>query len=87
MTSASNEQLADTMRCMADRAGVPQSAVNITPGLYHDLMDRADAALVTSGTATMEAALHELPLRWCTRWRRSPISWAACWWISSGSAW
>ncbi|MBQ0159357.1 MAG: hypothetical protein KBT28_01865 [Bacteroidales bacterium] len=61
MTSASNEQLADSMRRMADRAGVPQGAVNITPGLYHDLMDRAEAALVTSGTATMEAALHELP--------------------------
>ena len=61
MTSASNEQLADIMRRLADRAGVPQSAVNITPGLYHDLMDHADAALVTSGTATMEAALHELP--------------------------
>ena len=61
MTSASNDQLADTMRRMAEEAGVPLSAVNITPGLYHDLMDRAEAALVTSGTATMEAALHELP--------------------------
>ncbi|MDO5450573.1 MAG: lipid-A-disaccharide synthase [Akkermansia sp.] len=61
MTSASTERLAETMRRMADEAGVPQEAVNITPGLYHDLMDRADAALVTSGTATLEAALHELP--------------------------
>jgi lipid-A-disaccharide synthase len=49
------------MRRMADEAGMPQEIINICPGSYHDLMDRSEAALVTSGTATLEAALHELP--------------------------
>ena len=60
-TSASSEKLAATMRRMAEKAGVPAELINICPGSYHDLMDRAEAALVTSGTATLEAALHELP--------------------------
>ncbi len=60
-TSASSEKLAAVMRRMAERAGVPAEVINICPGSYHDLMDRAEAALVTSGTATLEAALHELP--------------------------
>lgn len=60
-TSASSERLANTMRKMAEKAGVPAELINICPGSYHGLMDRAEAALVTSGTATLEAALHELP--------------------------
>lgn len=60
-TSASSEKLAAMMRRMAEKAGVPAELINICPGSYHDLMDRAEAALVTSGTATLEAALHELP--------------------------
>ncbi len=60
-TSASSEKLAALMRDMAEKAGVPAERINICPGSYHGLMDRAEAALVTSGTATLEAALHELP--------------------------
>lgn len=60
-TSASNTKLADSMRRMAEKAGIPPEIINICPGSYHDLMDRAEAALVASGTATLEAALHELP--------------------------
>ena len=60
-TSASSEKLAAVMRRMADEAGMPQEIINICPGSYHDLMDRSEAALGTSGTATLEAALHELP--------------------------
>ena len=60
-TSASSEKLAAVMRRMADEAGMPAEIINICPGSYHDLMDRSEAALVTSGTATLEAALHELP--------------------------
>ncbi len=60
-TSASSEKLAAMMREMAAKAGVDPALINICPGSYHDLMDRAEAALVTSGTATLEAALHELP--------------------------
>ncbi len=60
-TSASNERLAASMRAMADAANMPQDIINVSPRSYHELMDRSQAALVTSGTATLEAALHELP--------------------------
>lgn len=60
-TSGSNPRLTAGMERMAREAGVKPEEVNITPGLYHDLMDEAEAALVTSGTATLESALHELP--------------------------
>jgi lipid-A-disaccharide synthase len=60
-TSASSEKLAAIMRRMAEKAGVSPELINICPGSYHGLMDRAEAALVASGTATLEAALHELP--------------------------
>lgn len=60
-TSASTPKLAEMMQRMAQKAGVAAELINISPGSYHDLMDRAEAALVTSGTATLEAALHELP--------------------------
>ena len=60
-TSASSPKLEAMMLRMAQRAGVPAEQLNIRVGNYHDLMDRAEAALVTSGTATLEAALHGLP--------------------------
>lgn len=60
-TSGSNPRLVATMQRMAAAAGLAPEEVNITLGLYHDLMDEAEAALVTSGTATLESALHELP--------------------------
>ena len=60
-TSASSPKLEAMMLRMAQKAGVPAELLNIRVGNYHDLMDRAEAALVTSGTATLEAALHGLP--------------------------
>lgn len=60
-TSASSPKLESMMLRMAQKAGVPPEQLNIRAGNYHDLMDRAQAALVTSGTATLEAALHGLP--------------------------
>lgn len=60
-TSASNEKLAAMMCGIAEKAGVAPEALNIRVGSYHDLMDRAAVAAIASGTATMEAALHELP--------------------------
>lgn len=60
-TSASSPELLKKMQRMANRAGVPEDVLNIRLGNYHSLMDRAQAALVTSGTATLEAALHNLP--------------------------
>ncbi len=60
-TAASTEALAERMRSMAVKAGVPVEKFNITVGNYHSLMDRAGVGVVASGTATMEAALHRLP--------------------------
>lgn len=60
-TAASNERLADIMRAMVIDAGLSPEALDIRVGNYHDLMDRAAAAAVASGTATLEAALHRLP--------------------------
>lgn len=60
-TSASSPKLEAMMLKMAQKSGVPAEQLNIRQGNYHDLMDRAEAALVTSGTATLEAALHRLP--------------------------
>lgn len=60
-TSAASKQLASAMQRMAEQAGIDAELLHINPGSYHDLMDRAEAALVASGTATLEAALHELP--------------------------
>ena len=60
-TSASTPKLEAMMLRMAQKANVPAEQLNIRVGNYHDLMDRAQAALVTSGTATLEAALHRLP--------------------------
>ncbi len=60
-TSASTPKLAALMQRMTEAAGVDPALINVVPGSYHGLMDRAEAALVTSGTATLEAALHELP--------------------------
>lgn len=60
-TAASNEMLAERMRGMAQKAGMPPELFHITVGGYHELMDRAAVGVVASGTATMEAALHRLP--------------------------
>ncbi len=60
-TAASTEALADRMRNMAEKAGMPTDIFHIKVGGYHELMDRATVGVVASGTATMEAALHRLP--------------------------
>jgi len=60
-TSASSAKLAAIMEKLRVEANVPAELINIAPGSYHELMDRSHAAVVTSGTATLEAALHELP--------------------------
>jgi lipid-A-disaccharide synthase len=60
-TAASNERLANRMIEMAKADGLSAEALNIKVGHYHNLMDRCSAAAIASGTATLEAALHELP--------------------------
>lgn len=60
-TAASNQRLANRMKTMVDKAGLSPEVFNIKLGNYHDLMDRAWAAVIASGTATLEAAIHKLP--------------------------
>lgn len=60
-TGASSEKFALRLKEICDSLHAPQNLVNIRLGNYHELMDRASAAIIASGTATMEAALHELP--------------------------
>lgn len=60
--SASNPRLELQMRKIAAHEGFRDADLPpIGVGTYHELMDRATVALVTSGTATLEAALHDLP--------------------------
>lgn len=60
-TAAANERLADKMRRMVEKSGLMPEVFNITVGSYHNLMDRAWVGAVASGTATLEAAIHQLP--------------------------
>lgn len=59
--SAANEQLAQTMRKMADDAGLPEAKGWIEVGSVYDLMQRCQTGAVASGTATLEAACFGLP--------------------------
>lgn len=59
--SAANETLAGFMRQMADEHGMPEAKRWIETGTVYDLMQRAEAGAVASGTATLEAACFGLP--------------------------
>jgi lipid-A-disaccharide synthase len=59
--SAANETLAGYMREMADAHGMPEAKRWIEVGTVYDLMQRAEAGAVASGTATLEAACFGLP--------------------------
>lgn len=59
--SAANERLAQTMRELADAAGVPEARKWIEVGTVYDLMQRCQTGAVASGTATLEAACFGLP--------------------------
>ncbi len=59
--SAANETLAGFMRHMADEHGMPEAKRWIETGTVYDLMQRAEAGAVASGTATLEAACFGLP--------------------------
>lgn len=59
--SAANETLAGFMRAMADEHGMPEAKRWIETGTVYDLMQRATAGAVASGTATLEAACFGLP--------------------------
>ncbi len=59
--SAANERIAGQLREMADAAAMPEAKAWIETGTVYDLMQRAQAGAVASGTATLEAACFGLP--------------------------
>ncbi len=59
--AAANERLASMMREMAEAAAMPEAKGWIETGAVYDLMQRAQAGAVASGTATLEAACFGLP--------------------------
>ncbi len=59
--SAANPTLAAEMIALAQAAGLPEAADWIETGTVYDLMQRATAGAVASGTATLEAACLGLP--------------------------
>lgn len=60
-TAASSDKFANRLEQIRQEHQIPDGLIKIHTGKYHELMDRAAAAIIASGTATMEAALHELP--------------------------
>lgn len=60
-TAASSPKIERILHELVHTSDVDPSLVNIRLGNYHELMDRATAGVVASGTATMEATLHKLP--------------------------
>ncbi|MFS8627840.1 MAG: lipid-A-disaccharide synthase [Limnochordales bacterium] len=61
----------ETVRKAVSGAGVP---VAVVPGRAYDVMHAADAAIISMGTATLEAALLGLPHVAC--YRLSPVTYA-----------
>jgi lipid-A-disaccharide synthase len=62
---------ADLIRPFLDRAGVP---VTLVDGRVYDALRASDAAIVTSGTATLETGLMAVPM--VIVYRVSPLSYA-----------
>jgi lipid-A-disaccharide synthase len=73
--AAANEAIAGRLRLMADAAGMPEARQWIETGTVYDLMQRAGAGAVASGTATLEAACFGLP--YALIYRVSPMTYLA----------
>ena len=72
--SAPRAALAEEMRAQARAAGLGPPRLEIATGAAHDVMQRAAAGLVASGTATLEAAFFGLPFALVYK-----VSWATYW--------
>lgn len=72
--AAASEVLAATMRVMA--AGTD---ITVRLGGAHELMNRAAAGMVTSGTATLEATFFELPF--VLVYKVAPLTWILGKWL------
>jgi lipid-A-disaccharide synthase len=73
VASAASEKLAATMRGML--TGSPVAGLTIETGTVHTLMQRVCCGAVASGTATLEAAIYELPH--CLIYKVSPGTYLA----------
>jgi lipid-A-disaccharide synthase len=73
VASAASEKLAVTMRGML--AENPVADLTIETGTVHTLMQKVACGAVASGTATLEAAIHELP--YCLIYKVSPGTYLA----------
>ncbi|HEX2746836.1 MAG TPA: lipid-A-disaccharide synthase [Verrucomicrobiales bacterium] len=73
VASAASEKLAATMRGML--AENPVADLTIETGTVHTLMQKVACGAVASGTATLEAAIHELP--YCLIYKVSPGTYLA----------
>jgi lipid-A-disaccharide synthase len=73
--AAANEAIAGRLRLMADAADMPEARQWIETGTVYDLMQRASAGAVASGTATLEAACFGLP--YTLVYRVSPATYLA----------
>jgi lipid-A-disaccharide synthase len=59
---AADEELASMLHALLRDQPTLAGAVHITHGRSHDCLEAADAVLVASGTATLEAALFKRPM-------------------------
>jgi lipid-A-disaccharide synthase len=71
--SAASHQLADSMMNTLEQLGQSEDFCAITVRASHDLMQRAIAGMVCSGTATLEAAFFGLPL--CIVYKVAWLTW------------
>jgi lipid-A-disaccharide synthase len=63
----------DWMAALIKRQQSGAAAIQTIAGLTHDVLEHADVAVVASGTATVEAALHARPM--VVVYRVSPFTW------------
>jgi lipid-A-disaccharide synthase len=71
--SAASHQLADRMLATLEQLGQSEDFCAVTVRASHELMQRAIAGMVCSGTATLEAAFFGLPL--CVVYKVAWLTW------------
>jgi len=71
--SAASHQLAERMMATLEQLGQSEDFCAVTVRASHDLMQRAIAGMVCSGTATLEAAFFGLPL--CVVYKVAWLTW------------
>jgi lipid-A-disaccharide synthase len=75
VAAAANEQLGEEMERMLGESSLPTGECEIVVGRSHELMQRVECAAIASGTATLEAAIFELP--YCLVYRVAWPTWVA----------